>query len=87
MDHQDKGTPNEWIPRNARLVCLTGRQHFNVEPPLSVQHQYQFITPSSMHHVHNHGVFPKINCLGYTVSIGGSCVRKPFKIFMYWTIL
>lgn len=34
IDARDKGTPDEWLKRDARLVRLTGRHPLNVEPPL-----------------------------------------------------
>jgi len=81
-DHRDVGTPDEWIPRDGRLVRLTGRHPFNVEPPLEVLNKHRFITPSSMHYVRNHGACPKLNWLEHKVSIGGSVVRKPFEMSM-----
>lgn len=34
QDAKDKGTPDQWIVRDERLVRLTGRWPFNSEPPL-----------------------------------------------------
>lgn len=34
VDARDKGTPDEWVNRDSRLVRLTGRHPFNTEPPL-----------------------------------------------------
>lgn len=34
VDARDKGTPDEWLNRDSRLVRLTGRHPFNTEPPL-----------------------------------------------------
>eukprot|EP00957_Ditylum_brightwellii_P166352 12663931-Ditylum_brightwellii.AAC.1 len=59
-DYRDKGTPDEWIPRDGRLVRLTGRHPFNVEPPLSIHNKFRFITPSSLHYVRNHGACPDL---------------------------
>jgi len=81
-DHRDKGTPDEWIPRDGRLVRLTGRHPFNVEPPLSVLNKHRFITPSSMHYVRNHGACPKLNWMEHKISIDGSVVRKPLDMSM-----
>ena len=80
-DYRDVGTPDEWIPRDGRLVRLTGRHPFNVEPPLSILHQYKFITPSSLHYVRNHGAVPDLKWDQHTVCIGG-LVRKPLEISM-----
>ena len=44
-DYRDVGTPDEWVPRDGRLVRLTGRHPFNVEPPLYVLNQTRFHNP------------------------------------------
>ena len=33
MDEQDKGTPDDWVPRNKELIRLVGRHPMNAEPP------------------------------------------------------
>ena len=81
-DHRDVGTPDEWIPRDGRLVRLTGRHPFNVEPPLSVHNKHKFITPSSLHYVRNHGACPNLKWEEHTISIGGSLVPKPMELTM-----
>jgi nitrate reductase (NAD(P)H) len=80
-DHRDAKTPDEWLPRDGRLVRLTGRHPFNVEPPLSVLNKTRFITPSSLHYVRNHGACPKLTWEGHTVVIGG-LVNKPMELSM-----
>ncbi len=60
-DHRDVGTPDEWVPRDGRLVRLTGRHPFNVEPPLAELHKHKFITPCSLHYVRNHGAVPQLS--------------------------
>jgi nitrate reductase (NAD(P)H) len=81
-DHRDVGTPDEWVPRDGRLVRLTGRHPFNVEPPLHILNQHKFITPSSLHYVRNHGACPKIKWEEHTISIGGTCVPNPMDVTM-----
>eukprot|EP00547_Thalassionema_nitzschioides_P003977 CAMPEP_0194202222 /NCGR_PEP_ID=MMETSP0156-20130528/2296_1 /TAXON_ID=33649 /ORGANISM="Thalassionema nitzschioides, Strain L26-B" /LENGTH=867 /DNA_ID=CAMNT_0038927653 /DNA_START=77 /DNA_END=2680 /DNA_ORIENTATION=- len=81
-DHRDVGTPDEWIPRDGRLVRLTGRHPFNVEPPISIHKEYKFITPSSLHYVRNHGACPNLKWEEHKISIGGPCVSSPYKISM-----
>lgn len=81
-DHRDVGTPDEWVPRDGRLVRLTGRHPFNVEPPLSVHHEHKFITPSSLHYVRNHGACPKLSWNDHKIKIGGSLVPKPLEMSM-----
>jgi len=80
-DHRDVGTPDEWIPRDGRLVRLTGRHPFNVEPPVSVLGQYKFITPCSLHYVRNHGACPKLTWEDHKIDIGG-LVKNPMTISM-----
>uniref|UniRef100_A0A7S4NA60 Nitrate reductase n=1 Tax=Odontella aurita TaxID=265563 RepID=A0A7S4NA60_9STRA len=83
-DHRDRGTPDEWIPRDGRLVRLTGRHPFNVEPPLSVLNKHRFITPSSLHYVRNHGACPDLKWAEHKLKIGGSTslVPNPYDIGM-----
>ena len=83
-DYRDKGTPDEWVPRDGRLVRLTGRHPFNVEPPLSVHNKFRFITPSCLHYVRNHGACPKLSWDEHKISIGGpsNLVPQPFEIGM-----
>lgn len=81
-DHRDVGTPDEWIPRDGRLVRLTGRHPFNVEPPLSVHHEHKFITPSSLHYVRNHGACPKLSWSEHRIKVGGPLVPKPTEFTM-----
>lgn len=81
-DHRDVGTPDEWVPRDGRLVRLTGRHPFNVEPPLNVHNEYKFITPSSLHYVRNHGACPKLSWDEHKISVGGPLVPKPREFTM-----
>jgi nitrate reductase (NAD(P)H) len=75
-DVRDVGTPDEWVPRDGRLVRLTGKHPFNVEPPMSVLHRHRFLTPSSLHYVRNHGACPKLSWDTHTLVLGGSGVRS-----------
>eukprot|EP00548_Thalassiothrix_antarctica_P012466 CAMPEP_0194159262 /NCGR_PEP_ID=MMETSP0152-20130528/77729_1 /TAXON_ID=1049557 /ORGANISM="Thalassiothrix antarctica, Strain L6-D1" /LENGTH=797 /DNA_ID=CAMNT_0038868805 /DNA_START=962 /DNA_END=3355 /DNA_ORIENTATION=- len=81
-DYRDKGTPDEWVPRDGKLVRLTGRHPFNVEPPLSVHKANPFITPSCLHYVRNHGACPKLDWKTHTISIGGVSTPAPYEIGM-----
>jgi nitrate reductase (NAD(P)H) len=81
-DYRDVGTPDEWVPRDGRLVRLTGRHPFNVEPPLYILNQTRFITPSSLHYVRNHGSCPALKWEEHTVCVGGSCVLHPLEFTM-----
>ena len=44
-----------WVPRDPRILRLTGRHPLNCEPPMDVLMSYGFITPPSVHYVRNHG--------------------------------
>lgn len=79
-DHRDKGTPDEWLPRDGRLVRLTGRHPFNVEPPLAIHQKYKFITPSSLHYVRNHGACPQLSWDTHTVVLKNG--RKKLEMGM-----
>lgn len=81
-DHRDVGTPDEWLPRDGRLVRLTGRHPFNVEPPMRELRKTRFITPSSLHYVRNHGACPKLTWEEHTVLIGGPGVTNPMELSM-----
>jgi nitrate reductase (NAD(P)H) len=80
-DYRDVKTPDEWLPRDGRLVRLTGRHPFNVEPPMSVLNETRFITPSALHYVRNHGACPKLTWEDHTVLVGGM-VSKPMELSM-----
>jgi len=80
-DHRDVGTPDEWIPRDGKLVRLTGRHPFNVEPPLSVHQKYKFITPTCLHYVRNHGACPRLDWDTHRVRVGG-IVPRPLDLGM-----
>mmetsp|Transcript_20005 Transcript_20005/g.48050 ORF Transcript_20005/g.48050 Transcript_20005/m.48050 type:complete len:909 (-) Transcript_20005:36-2762(-) len=75
-DHRDVGTPDEWIPRDGKLVRLTGRHPFNVEPPLSVHQKFKFITPCCLHYVRNHGACPNLKWDEHRVKVGGIVPQK-----------
>lgn len=83
-DHRDVGTPDEWIPRDGKLVRLTGRHPFNVEPPVSQLDKYKFVTPCCLHYVRNHGACPKLTWDTHTICVGGATniVKRPFEITM-----
>ena len=81
-DHRDVKSPDEWIPRDGRLVRLTGKHPFNVEPPLAVLEQYRFITPTCLHYVRNHGACPQLTWEDHTVVVGGPLVPRPTEFRM-----
>lgn len=80
-DYRDIGTPDEWLPRDGRLVRLTGRHPFNVEPPMSELRKTRFLTPASLHYVRNHGACPRLTWEEHTICIGGQ-VGRPMELTM-----
>mmetsp|Transcript_2470 Transcript_2470/g.3713 ORF Transcript_2470/g.3713 Transcript_2470/m.3713 type:complete len:886 (-) Transcript_2470:225-2882(-) len=81
-DYRDTGTPDEWLPRDGRLVRLTGRHPFNVEPPLAIHNRFKFITPTSLQYVRNHGACPRLKWEDHTVCIGGPNVPNKLELSM-----
>ncbi|KAF9480637.1 nitrate reductase [Pholiota conissans] len=61
VDPADIGTPDAWIPRDSRLVRLTGKHPFNSEARLRDLYEEGFITPSNLFFVRNHGAVPKVD--------------------------
>ena len=59
IDGKDVGTPDEWVPRDPRLIRLTGKHPFNCEPPLDLCYDQGFLTPPAIHYVRNHGHCPR----------------------------
>eukprot|EP00526_Cylindrotheca_closterium_P006484 CAMPEP_0113626184 /NCGR_PEP_ID=MMETSP0017_2-20120614/13539_1 /TAXON_ID=2856 /ORGANISM="Cylindrotheca closterium" /LENGTH=590 /DNA_ID=CAMNT_0000536351 /DNA_START=42 /DNA_END=1814 /DNA_ORIENTATION=+ /assembly_acc=CAM_ASM_000147 len=73
-DYRDKGTPDEWIPRDGRMVRLTGRHPFNCETPVAEMLKEGFFTPPNLHIIRNHGAVPKLSWETHKISIGGPLV-------------
>jgi len=57
----DKRTPDSWVPRDARLIRLTGVHPFNVEAPLSDLYKEGFLTSQELFYVRNHGAVPQVS--------------------------
>jgi len=55
---EDQKTKDEWVPRDPKMIRLTGRHPFNSEPPPAELMQ-SYITPASLHYVRNHGPVPQ----------------------------
>lgn len=60
IDEADQFTPDNWIPRSARLVRLTGKHPLNGEPELAALWAGGLITPNRLHYVRNHGPVPHL---------------------------
>lgn len=69
VDERDLNTPDAWIPRDPRLIRLTGNHPFNAEPPLCSI--LETPTPSNLHYVRNHGSVPKLDWNTHRISVTG----------------
>ena len=56
----DKKTPDSHVPRDSRLIRLTGTHPLNVEAPLSALFAEGFLTTQELFYVRNHGAVPKV---------------------------
>jgi nitrate reductase (NAD(P)H) len=56
----DKKTPDSHVPRDPRLIRLTGVHPFNVEAPLSALYNEGFLTSPELFYVRNHGPVPLV---------------------------
>lgn len=78
----DKKTPDGWLPRDPRLIRLTGVHPFNVEAPLSDLFNEGFITSPELFYVRNHGHVPQVQddeILSWELTVEG-LVERPFSI-------
>ncbi len=70
----DKKTPDAHVPRDPRLIRLTGVHPFNVEAPLTDLFNDGFLTSTDLFYVRNHGHVPKVEdeqALDWEFSIEG----------------
>ncbi|KAK2756983.1 hypothetical protein FQN54_004951 [Arachnomyces sp. PD_36] len=56
----DKNTPDSHVPRDSRLIRLTGVHPFNVEAPLTALYDEGFLTSPELFYVRNHGPVPRV---------------------------
>ena len=78
----DAKTPDSWLPRDPRLIRLTGNHPFNVEPPLSALFDEGFLTSPELFYVRNHGPVPQVldeEVLSWEFSVEGM-VERPLKL-------
>ncbi|KAH7359842.1 hypothetical protein BKA66DRAFT_573950 [Pyrenochaeta sp. MPI-SDFR-AT-0127] len=78
----DKPTPDAHVPRDPRLIRLTGVHPFNVEAPLSDLFNEGFLTSPELFYVRNHGAVPEVHdadCMDWEFSVEG-LVANPLKI-------
>ncbi|OAQ97561.1 hypothetical protein LLEC1_06394, partial [Akanthomyces lecanii] len=60
IDEQDQFSPDNWIPRSAHLMRITGKHPLNAEPKLDDLYAGGLITPNELHYVRNHGAVPRL---------------------------
>jgi len=78
----DKKTPDNWLPRDPRLIRLTGQHPFNVEAPLTDLFDEGFLTSPELFYVRNHGAVPYVKddeIPDWTLTVEGH-VEKPFTL-------
>lgn len=56
----DQKTPDGWLPRDPRLIRLTGVHPFNVEAPLTDLYNEGWLTSPELFYVRNHGPVPQV---------------------------
>jgi nitrate reductase (NAD(P)H) len=79
---EDLKTPDKHVPRDPRLLRLTGVHPFNVEPPLTDLWDEGFITTKDLHYVRNHGAVPQVHdddVPDWTFSVEG-LVEQPLTL-------
>ncbi|GAA98798.1 uncharacterized protein L969DRAFT_76523 [Mixia osmundae IAM 14324] len=79
IDSQDAATPDNWVPRDERLVRLTGKHPFNCEAKIGTLFEQGFLTSSNLFYVRNHGAVPKVDqqmADDWTIRIHGLVKRE-----------
>ena len=79
---EDLKTPDNHVPRDPRLIRLTGIHPFNVEAPLSELYDEGFLTSPELFYVRNHGAVPEVDDASipnWEFSIEG-LVKKPITM-------
>jgi nitrate reductase (NAD(P)H) len=77
----DKPTPDAHVPRDPRLIRLTGVHPFNVEAPLTDLFNEGFLTSPELFYVRNHGAVPEVQdseCLDWEFSVEGYVYIEKF---------
>jgi len=79
---EDLKTPDNHVPRDPRLIRLTGTHPFNVEAPLGALYDEGFLTSPELFYVRNHGAVPEVDDAtipDWEFSVEG-LVKEPFTI-------
>lgn len=82
----DKKTPDAHVPRDPRLIRLTGTHPFNVEAPLSALFNEGFLTSPELFYVRNHGAVPEVkdqNIPDWEFSVEGQ-VEYRAQLLLNW---
>ncbi|KAI6712735.1 hypothetical protein PZA11_002027 [Diplocarpon coronariae] len=58
---EDLKTPDNHVPRDSRLIRLTGIHPFNAEAPLGALYDEGFLTSPELFYVRNHGIVPQVD--------------------------
>ncbi|KZF23362.1 hypothetical protein L228DRAFT_210114 [Xylona heveae TC161] len=85
----DKNTPDAHVPRDPRLIRLTGVHPFNVEAPLSALYDEGFLTSPELFYVRNHGAVPHVTdeeIPDWEFSVEG-LVENPFTLTLKQLLL
>ncbi|EXJ78404.1 nitrate reductase [NADPH] [Capronia coronata CBS 617.96] len=78
----DLKTPDHHVPRDPRLIRLTGVHPFNVEAPLTELFNEGFLTSPELFYVRNHGPVPQVkdeDIVDWEFTVEG-LVEKPMTI-------
>lgn len=81
----DQKTPDAHVPRDPRLIRLTGVHPFNVEPPLSALFKEGFLTSPELFYVRNHGAVPKVEdheIPDWTFTVEGFVSSQSLHLFL-----
>jgi nitrate reductase (NAD(P)H) len=81
----DKKTPDAHVPRDPRLIRLTGVHPFNVEAPLTALYNEGFLTSPELFYVRNHGAVPEVKdeeCLDWEFSVEGCVQHSTFFLLV-----
>jgi nitrate reductase (NAD(P)H) len=72
IDEADQFTRDSWIPRNDKLIRLTGKHPLHAEADLRTLFEAGLITPSPIHYVRNHGAVPHLLWENHTLEVTAS---------------
>lgn len=69
IDEADQFGPDNWIPRSASLIRLTGKHPLNAQPQETELYEAGLITPTRLHYVRNHGSVPHLDWKTHTLQV------------------